>query len=306
MTGPAAIPPLGLGTWKSPAGRVGRAVREALAIGYRHIDCAPIYGNEEQIGEALAGWTGRREDLWITSKLWNDAHFPDAVRPALERSLRALRLDYLDLYLIHWPIHFRRGVGIPKSRADYLPPDAVPPAETWRALEDCVRAGLTRRIGVCNFSLPRLAALIETAAIKPAALQIELHPWLPQTDMLDFCRKRGIIPIAFAPLGSGDRPKALRRPGEPTLLRDALIGEIAKKHRATAAQVLLAWALARGAAAIPKSVSPKHLRENFAAANLRLDAEDLARIAGLACGRRLLSGEHAASPYTREWLWNND
>ena len=304
-----AIPRLGLGTWKSPSGRVGRAVREALAIGYRHIDCAPIYGNEAEIGAALEEWQssgGRREDLWISSKLWNDAHFPDAVRPALEKTLHDLRLDCLDLYLIHWPVHYRRGVGVPRSAADYLPPDAVSLAETWQAMEDCVRAGLARHIGVCNFCLPRLAAFCETAAIKPAALQIELHPWLPQTEMLDFCRERGIIPIAFAPLGSGDRPRALKLPDEPVLLADAVIRDIARKHRATPAQILLAWALGRGTAVIPKSVSPRHLRENFAAGNLRLDAEDMARITALECGRRLLSGNHGASPYTQEWLWNHE
>ena len=245
----------------------------------------------------------------MTSKLWNDAHFPDAVRPALEKTLLDLRLDCLDLYLIHWPVHYRRGVGIPRGPADYLPPDAVPLAETWQAMPDCVRAGLCRFLGLCNFSLPRLAAFWDAAAasgIKPAALQIELHPWLPQPDLLDFCRKRGIIPIAFAPLGSGDRPKALKQPGEPALLSDAVIADIARARRATPAQVLLAWALARGTAAIPKSVSPRHLKENFAAQNLRLAADDLARIDGLACGRRLLTGRHGASPYTQEWLWHHE
>ena len=217
-----------------------------------------------------------------------------------------LRQDCLDAWLIHWPIHNRPGVRVARTAADLLPPEAIPVAETWQALEDCVRAGLTRHIGVSNFSLPKLEGLWNRADIKPTVVQAELHPYLPQPDLVDFCRTRGIQLVAACPLGSGDRPRALKQPDEPRLLADPVIGAVARKHRATPGQILLAWGLARGTAVIPKAVSPRHIKENFAAQNLRPDAEDLALLAGLARGQRYISGDHgmAASPYTQARLWD--
>ena len=299
-------PRLGLGTWKAAKKRTGSAVLAALAVGFRHIDCAPVYGNEPEIGAALAAWSGRREELWISSKLWNDAHRPEDVQPALLRSLADLRQDYLDAFLIHWPIHNRPGVRVARSAADLLPPEALSLTDTWQALEACVDAGLVRCLGVCNCSLPRLAALWEEVRIKPGVLQVECHPFLPQDALLDFCRDRGIRLEAACPLGSGDRPLALKRPGEPVLLSHKTVVSVARKHHASPAQILLAWGLARGTTVLPKSVSPRHLRENLAAQAIRLDAEDRAALAALACGWRYISGGHErmpASPYTQTWLW---
>lgn len=301
------IPALGLGTWKSSKGQVAAAVREALRIGYRHIDCAAIYANEAEVGQALAECGPARTELWLTSKLWNDAHSPEAVRPALEKTLRDLHQDYLDLYLIHWPIHFRTGVGFPRGPEDLLPPEAIATDATWQALEECVRAGLTRYIGVSNFTVAKLRPLLERAGIAPIMNQIELHPYLQQENMLAFCRERGLLLTAYSPLGSQDRPKIMKKSDEPILLDNPVITEVARKHRATAAQILIAWALARGTVVIPKSVNPERLRDNFRAQELQLDREDMERIATLERGWRYVEGEgfcSPGSPYTLAWLWD--
>ena len=300
------IPAFGLGTWKSSKGQVGAAVQEALKIGYRHIDCAAIYGNEAEIGQALLTFKGKRSDLWLTSKLWNDSHSAEAVRPALEKTLLDLRQDYLDLYLIHWPIHFKKGVVFPRNPEEMLPPEAIPVGETWQALEECVRAGLTRHIGVSNFTAPKVQQVLAQAAITPATNQIELHPYLQQEDMLAFCRQKNILLTAYAPLGSGDRPKGMKKADEPVLLDNTVIAEVAKKHKASPGQVLIAWALARDTVVIPKSVNPKRLQENFEAQQIQLDQDDMARIAGLERGWRFVDGDGfctGGSPYTLQWLW---
>jgi alcohol dehydrogenase (NADP+) len=305
------LPALGLGTWKSSAGAVYTAVKEALRLGYRHIDCAPIYLNEAEVGKALtevlASGLVARQDLWLTSKLWNGAHAPDQVRPALEKTLTDLGIDYLDLYLIHWPVVFQPGVTFPRRGEDYLPFTIDACAATWKALEACKSEGLIRHIGVCNFSVAKLDALWAQASIKPEMNQIELHPYLQQQAMLDFCRKNDILVTAYAPLGSGDRPAALKKNGEPTLLDNPVIIKIANKHRATAAQVLLAWGLGRKTVVIPKSVNPKRLQQNLAAADLVLNDQDMTDIAALDRGYRFVDGAFftgKGSPYTVASIWD--
>jgi alcohol dehydrogenase (NADP+) len=311
VTGGDHLPALGLGTWKSAPGAVYTAVKEALAIGYRHIDCAPIYQNEPEVGraiiEAIDAGTVARADLWLTSKLWNNAHAPDQVRPALEKTLTDLRIDSLDLYLIHWPVAFRPGVLFARTSEDYVTLAQTPIIETWKAMEACVAEGLTRHIGVCNFSVAKLDALCRQAAIPPAMNQIELHPYLQQEGMLDFCRKNGVLVTAYAPLGSGDRPAAMKKSDEPTLLDNPVIQRVAAKHGAPPAQVLLAWGLGRKTVVIPKSVNPERLRQNLAAAHLVLDAQDRADIAALDRGYRFVDGSFftgPGSPYTLKDLWD--
>lgn len=306
------VPALGLGTWKSKPGEVGAAVRTAVELGYRHIDCAAIYANEAEIGEALAGCFDaglvKRDELFITSKLWNNAHAPADVEPALRKSLAALRLDYLDLYLVHWPVALRAEALYPESAADLLSLDEVPLADTWGALEPMVDAGLARHIGVSNFSLAKLQGLMTRASKRaPEVNQIELHPYLQQGELVSACIDLGVLVTAYSPLGSADRPSSLKQDDEPILLADPSVAEIAARNGCTAAQVLLAWALERGTLVIPKSVNPGRLAQNLAAAEIELSAADMAQLTKLERKRRYVEGGFwcaEGSPYTLASLWD--
>ncbi len=303
------IPALGLGTWKSTPGEVAKAVSTAIDIGYRHIDCASIYQNQTEIGTALADALGgavKREELWITSKLWNNAHAQKHVQPALERTLKDLQLDYLDLYLIHWPIHFQANVMFPKKPEEFLAPAAIPIIETWQVMEKMVKKGLCRFIGVCNFNLPRLIELKSQAFVQPLMNQIELHPLLQQQKMFDYCEENNVLLTAYSPLGSGDRPAALKKVHEPSLLTQPIIVDIATRRRMTPAQVLLAWGLSRGTVVIPKSTNAARLQENFQAVDFTLEATDMQAIERLEQGYRFVDGSFFASPgspYTVAGLW---
>jgi alcohol dehydrogenase (NADP+) len=305
------MPMLGLGTWKSPKGDVYEAVKAAIRLGYRHIDCALIYGNEAEIGQALTecfqDGLVTREQLWITSKLWNDAHAPEHVQPGIEKTLTDLQLDYLDLYLIHWPVAIKKGEGFPLSKEKLIALEELPIATTWQAMEDLVKQGLTRHIGVSNFSLTKLKSLLETATIAPEMNQVELHPYLQQTPLLEFCQQHQVFMTGYSPLGSADRPDSLKAQDEPVLLEDPTIAEIAQAHGVTPAQVLLSWAMHRGTAVIPKSVTPAHLEQNLAAAEVSLTAEDMAAIAQLDRHRRYVDGTIwvvEGGPYTLANLWD--
>ena len=295
------MPMLGLGTWKSEPGEVGAAVKTALRLGYRHIDCAAIYGNEPEIGVALEEALGEgvvaRDDVWITSKLWNTAHAPADVRPALERTLADLRLDYLDLYLMHWPVALKPGTGIPSSAADFISLDDLPIADTWRAMEPLVAEGLCRQIGVSNFSVCKLEALLADAQVPPATNQIEMHPYLQQRAMMEFCAAHDIHLTAYAPLGSGNT----------SLLADATVVAIAGRHGCTPAQVLIRWALQRGTSVIPKSSNPERIAQNLAAADVPLSDDDMLELAALDRAHRFIDGTfwvHEGGPYTLANLWD--
>ena len=294
------MPAIGLGTWKSGKGEVGQAVKIALNNGYRHIDCAATYGNEAEIGEALTEVFQKdkvkREEVWITSKLWNDSHEKEHVIPALKQTLKDLQLDYLDLYLIHWPVAFKHGVSFPSKDEDYLSLEEVPIIETWNELIKAKEQGLVKHIGVSNFSAKKLNDLMAKTTENPEMNQVELHPFLPQPDLLQFCRENNIHCTAYSPLGSGDRSAQMKAENEPSLMEEPAIKEIAEKHDASPAQVLIKWAVARGTAVIPKSTTEKHIISNLESENLPLDEEDMKKIAGIEREFRYVTGEFFVTP----------
>lgn len=281
------MPLIGLGTWKSAEEKIYQAVRWAIKAGYQHVDCAAVYGNEETVGQALhdavAEGDIERKNLFVTSKLWNTAHKPADVRPALEQSLKDLQTDYLDLYLIHWPI-----------AEDPLSGEAldIPQEETWAEMEKAQKDGLVRSIGVSNFTQTKLKDLMDKAEIMPAVNQVEIHPYLAQNDLVEFCRENQIVVTAYAPLGSGDRPDTMKEAGEPSLLADQVVADIAKKNSATPAQVLIAWGLTRGLVEIPKSVQFDRIEENLGALNVTLDDDDMKRLNAIDETFRFVTGKN--------------
>ncbi|MDG3582361.1 aldo/keto reductase [Galbibacter pacificus] len=298
------LPAIGLGTWKSAPGEVGKAVIEALKAGYRHIDCAATYGNEAEVGEALktafAQGIVERQDIWVTSKLWNNAHESDKVIPALEKTLTDLQLNYLDLYLIHWPVAFKADVNFATKANEFLTPDEAPIIDTWKKMEEAYEGGLAKSIGVSNFSIQKLKDLMVDATHQPEVNQVELHPLLQQNELLEFCNNNSIIITGYSPLGSGDRATSMKKDNEPSLLNNKIIKEIANDHNCTSAQVLIAWHLSRGTAVIPKSTNPQRIKQNYESYEIELTDSDLEKIAAMDKNYRYVDGtffEVAGGPY---------
>ncbi|KAG0045859.1 hypothetical protein BGZ83_008923 [Gryganskiella cystojenkinii] len=270
----ASIPLVGLGTWQSKPDVVKHAVKAALQAGYRHIDAAWIYGNEKEVGEAIRESNIPRSELFVTTKLWNNSHRPQDVLPALETSLKNLGLDYVDLYLMHWPIAFKSGPeAVAKDADGKIIFENVDITDTYKALEGLVATGKTKAIGVSNFSIANLEKLLKVAKIVPAANQVELHPENPQWGLLEYCNSKGIHLTAYSPLGSTDSP----------LIKREEIANIAKKHHSSNANVLIAWGAQRGTSVIPKSVTESRIISNFK--DIVLDEEDLKVLRGLTEGK---------------------
>ena len=305
------MPMLGLGTWKSAKGEVYKAVREAINIGYKHFDCAWIYENESEIGDALndaiKNGDVKREELWITSKLWNNRHGKENVKTGIKDSLNSLNLDYLDLYLIHWSVALKPDVIFPQKPDDFYSLEEKPLTATWSGMEKCVEDGLAKHIGVSNFSVKKLKELITNSGIQPEMNQIELHPLLQQKKMLDFCKAKNIHLTAYSPLGSMDRIQDFKAADEPNLLENSVIKNIAENNKCMPAQVLIKWAIQRGTSVIPKSTNSERLKQNFEAQKINLSVNDMNKIAGLDKHYRFIKGGFWAlegSPYTLANLWD--
>jgi len=263
------MPALGFGTLIPDSALTKTATRDALDAGFRHFDCAERYRNEREVGEALqtglAAEGVARKDAFITTKLWNTNHRPERVEPAFDASLQRLRLDYLDLYLVHTPYAFRPGDDQdPRDQnGNVLYDNGVTLLDTWRAMESLVDRGRCRAIGLSDIGLNELLPIYESARIKPAVIQVEAHPYLPETELLEFCKEKGIVFLAFAPLGHGIKPG---------LLEDPVVSAIAVRLEKTPAQVLLAWAVQRGTALLTTPKTAARARENFDITALPEDA----------------------------------
>jgi diketogulonate reductase-like aldo/keto reductase len=269
LHGSGAIPAVEFGTLISNPLATKQATETALEVGFRHFDCAERYRNEEAVGDAmqtaLKAGTLRREDVFVTTKLWNTNHRPERVKPAFDASLRRLQIDYLDCYLIHTPFAFRPGdEQDPRDeRGQVIYDPDVTLIETWRALEHLVDEGRCRSIGLSDVNLEKLQEIVVAARIKPAVVQVESHPYLPEWELLDFCREHGIVLLAFAALGHGMDPK---------MLDDPVITAIARRVQKTPAQVALAWAVQRGTAFLTTSTKPHNIQASFEISRLPEDA----------------------------------
>ena len=267
--GSGAIPVVGFGTLIPDPQATRQATETALLVGFRHLDCAERYRNEDAVGDALqavfkAG-TVQRQDVFVTTKLWNTNHRPERVKPAFDGSLHRLQVDYIDCYLIHTPFAFRPGdEQDPRDEQGHVIYDAgVSLIDTWRALEGLVDDGRCKSIGLSDITLEKLKEIVAQARIKPAVVQVESHPYLPEWELLEFCQEHGIVLLAFAALGHGMEPK---------VLEDPIITAIAQRVGKTPAQVALAWAVQRGTAFLTTSTTPRRIAENFEISALPEDA----------------------------------
>lgn len=275
------IPIIGLGTWKSQPNAVKQAVKDAVNAGYRHIDCAYAYENEHEVGAAIHELMGvgegkvKREELFITSKLWNTFHRKERVPEGISRTLKSLGLAYIDLYLMHWPVAFKEcDPGLSESDEDgkILVTD-VDFVETWKEMEKLVKEGLVRSIGLSNFNSEQIKRILNEGEIKPVVNQVECHPYLNQKKLQEFCESHNIILTAYSPLGSPDRMWA--KPEEPLLIEDPVIKGIAAKYSKTPAQVCIRYPIQRGIIVIPKSVTKSRIEENFQVFDFTLSDEDM-------------------------------
>ncbi|MBV8188351.1 MAG: aldo/keto reductase [Alphaproteobacteria bacterium] len=267
--GSGEIPALGFGTLIPDPVATRQATKSALEVGFRHFDCSERYRNEQAVGDAMqevfkAGAIARK-DVFVTTKLWNNNHRPERVRPAFDASRRRLQIDFVDCYLIHTPFAFQPGDDQePKDeRGQVVYDSGVTLVQTWRALESLVDEGKCGAIGLSNVNLEKLQEIVEAARIKPAVVEVESHPYLPEWDLLDYCQRQGIVLLAFAALGHAMQPR---------LLDDPVIVAIAERLHKTPAQVALAWAIQRGTALLTTSVKPDRIRENFEVSALPEDA----------------------------------
>jgi len=291
---------LGMGCWKIPREITADAIVSAIKVGWRHFDCACDYGNEAEVGEgfkiAFEEGLVTREEIWVTSKLWCTYHAPEHVKPACQRSLSDLGLDYLDLYMIHFPISLKfvpfeeryppEWVHDPSAAEPKMELEPVPLHKTWAAMEGLVDAGLVRNIGVCNMNTQTLRDMLSYAKYPPQMLQVELHPFLTQTKLLQFCAQSNIAVTGFSPLGSGSYVELGMASEADSVLNQACVKEAAEAHSKTPAQVVLRWAVQRGTAIIPKTSKPQRMVENLDVSGFDLNEAEMESISALNMNRR--------------------
>ncbi|HWC97990.1 MAG TPA: aldo/keto reductase [Candidatus Sulfopaludibacter sp.] len=313
----AEMPAIGLGTFGSDhvsPEEIAAAVKGAIGVGYRHVDCASVYGNEDRIGGALqevfdAGM--RREELWIVSKLWNDRHAEEDVIPSCKKSLADLRLNYLDMYLVHWPFP---NFHPPGCSVDSRSPDSRPYLhenfmKTWRQMERLVNLGLVRHIGTSNMTIPKLKLLLRDARIRPAINEMELHPHFQQQELFDFVRTQGMEPVGYSPVGSPARPERDRTPEDTVDIEDPVIRAIAERLGVHPAVVCVKWAVQRGQTPIPLSTKRRNYLANLeSTVSAPLTAEDMQAIAAIDRNCRLIKGQVFLWRDNQTWedLWDLD
>ncbi|MGH9617310.1 MAG: aldo/keto reductase [Acidobacteriaceae bacterium] len=313
----ATIPMIGLGTYGSDsvsAPQVAQAVLQAAEMGYRHFDCAAVYGNEAEIGAALGAVIRSgipREQLWITSKLWNDSHSPVAVEAACADSMQKLGVDYLDAYLVHWPFpnHHPPGCDIESRSPNARPYIHDEFMRTWRKMEELVDRGWVRHIGTSNITIPKLQLLLRDAWVQPALNQMEMHPHFQQQELFEFLNRNAIVPVGFCPLGSPNRPERDRTTEDTSPLSDPVILKIAKRCGVHPASVCLKWAVQRGHVVIPFSIRPAHQMANLeAVTGLQLSDQDMADIRSIDRNCRLIKGQVFLWRPGQSWrdLWDED
>ncbi|XDC60997.1 hypothetical protein R6Z07M_012179 [Ovis aries] len=308
------IPVLGFGTFAPPEVPKSEALevtKFAIEVGFRHIDCAYLYQNEEQVGQAIrskiADGTVKREDIFYTSKVWSTFLRPELVRPALEKSLKDLQLEYVDLYIIHHPVALVPGEAIFPTDENGKPIfDSVDLCRTWEALEKCKDAGLTKSIGVSNFNHKQLEKILNKPGLKykPVCNQVECHPYLNQSKLLEFCKSHDIVLVAYGALGA-QRTLQWMNPNFPFLLEDPVLSAIAKKHKQTPALVALRYQIQRGVVVLAKSYNKKRIKENIQVFDFELTLEDMKAIDGLNSNIRYYdfqqAVDHPEYPYSEEY-----
>ncbi len=312
------IPAIGMGTFGSDhaeADVVSAAVKSALDIGYRLIDCASCYGNEAQIGEvfseAFSGGKVKREELFVASKVWNDMHGEGDVLLSCAQTLKDLKLQYLDIYYVHWPFP---NYHPPKCDVNTRNPDSKPFSvdhfmKTWRQMERLVDMGLTRYIGMSNMTIPKLEAVLPLCRIKPAAIELECHPCFQQKELKSYLEGHGILPVAFCPLGSPDRPARDCTPEDVADLKEPVLLELAEAHHVHPVNIALKWEVQSGVVPIPFSTKPQNLLSNLQGVTEGpLTDEEMKRMESLECGNRLVKGQVFLWEGAKDWhdLWDEN
>lgn len=304
------MPLVGLGTWQSKPGEVGKAVEAALNAGYTHIDCAWVYGNQPEIGDTLQrlfSTTHKREDVFITSKVWNTFHSAKACEGHVIDILNQLKLEYIDLMLIHWPSGYEEGSEPFPKRPDsdkmrYSDEDYL---TTWKVLENFVKDGKIRSIGVSNFNHKQIERIIANCAVLPAVLQVELHPYFQQKKLRSFCKEKGIVVTAYSSLGNPGS-SFFRKSGDPNILTEPCVTKIAEAHKKTPAQIALRWAVQQDIVVIPKSTSEARIKENSELFDFELTDAEMKEIDTLDRGWRIVDltardSDHPHFPFLEDY-----